>query len=126
MRLFLLRGIQGRHRRGGATGGRDAEQSARPPFGANTIVPSRFQVPPTPRPASHRVTGGPPVTSIFFSLPWAKKPMNRLSGDQNGNAPPSVPGSTCASTASNDRTARADRPAVLTPKATRWPSGESA
>ena len=90
MRLFLLGSIRVVT---GAGAPPAAETRNRPlvTVGANTMVPSRFQVPPTPMIASQRVTGGPPATSIFFSLPRAKKPMNRPSGDQNGNAPPSVP-----------------------------------
>ena len=45
------------------------------------------------RPARHTASvGGPPAIWTFFSLPSAKNPMNRLSGDQNGKVPPSVPG----------------------------------
>ena len=53
---------------------------------------SRLQLPPRPAGASDSTTGGPPAIGTFFSLPAAKNPMNRLSGDQNGNVPPSVPG----------------------------------
>jgi hypothetical protein len=53
---------------------------------------SRLQLPPPPFGASHSTIGGPPAISTFFSLPPAKNPMNRLSGDQNGKDPPSVPG----------------------------------
>ena len=38
----------------------------------------------SPTPASHSVAASPPETSIFLSLPSAKKPMKRLSGDQKG------------------------------------------
>ena len=73
----------------------DAETlcSAVPPAGEKTMTPSRLQEPLIPGAASHNVTGGPPATSIFFSLPPAKNPSERLSGDQNGDAPPSVPAS---------------------------------
>src|SRR5438105_3379119 len=39
------------------------------------------------------MTSGEPVSRIFFSLPPAKKPTLRLSGDQKGVCPSSVPGS---------------------------------
>src|SRR2546428_171734 len=61
----------------------------------NTIVPSWPQLPPAP-PALHSVCGGPPLAAIFSSLCCAKYAMNRLSGDQNGYAASSVPGSGCA------------------------------
>ena len=57
--------------------------------------------PPRPAGASHNTTGGPPATATFFNLPAAKNPMYRLSGDQNGNVPSSVPGigvAVCAAT----------------------------
>ena len=45
--------------------------------------------------AAQIVRAGPPVTSTFFSSPspGEKNPMKRLSGDQNGETAPSVPGS---------------------------------
>ena len=58
-----------------------------PPTGANRITLSRLQLPPRPAGASHSTIGGPPAIWTFFSLPPAKKPMNRLSGDQNGIGP---------------------------------------
>jgi len=59
----------------------------------NRITPSRLQVPPSGNGASASVWGGPPPTLIFFSFPPAKKPTDRLSGDQKGCAEPSVPAS---------------------------------
>jgi len=50
---------------------------------ANNIVPSGPHVPPRPL-ASASVCGDPPPMSIRFSLPPAKNPTERLSGDQNG------------------------------------------
>src|SRR5215831_5290473 len=69
----------------------------------NTITPSGFQVPPKWTGASQRVCAGPPPTEIFFSLPPAKNPIYRLSGDQKGYAAPSVPGRGCAVALSNGR-----------------------
>jgi len=61
-------------------------------LGANRITPlalpavasGMVQVPPRPAAASASVSTGPPVASIRLSLPFAKKPMDLLSGDQNG------------------------------------------
>src|SRR5262249_19379187 len=92
------------------------------------MTPSRLHVPPGLKPgASASTCGLPPVTSIFFSFPSAKNPMKRLSGDQNGQDPPSVPGSDCASEASNDLT-QSRRRALGGPaaKAMRRPSGDTA
>src|SRR5262249_51413426 len=99
----------------------------------NTMTPSRFQVPPPPEPpetagsASHNTSGGPPAASIFFSLPSAKKPMNLLSGDQNGADAPSVPASGCADSPLNGRTHSCTFPsASRAMNARRWPSGDIA
>jgi hypothetical protein len=59
--------------------------------GANRITPSRLQVPPLPDGASASTVAGPPAIWTVFSLPSAKNPIDRLSGDQNGKMPPSVP-----------------------------------
>ena len=61
--------------------------------GANRIVPSRFQVPPSPAGASQTRCAAPPRASMVFNAPSAKNPRKRLSADQNGKAAPSVPGS---------------------------------
>ena len=60
-----------------------------------------------PRPAleaSASVCGAEPPRSTRFSLPSAKKPTERLSGDQNGNVTPSVPATGCAEAEASDRT----------------------
>jgi hypothetical protein len=63
-------------------------------LGEKTITPSRFQVPPrATTPTSQSVRTGPPLASILFSLPSAKKPMLRPSGDQKGMLAPEVPAS---------------------------------
>src|SRR5687767_1559582 len=58
----------------------------RPPTGsgAKRIVASRSQEPPRPFGASQRACAGPPLAATFLSLPSAKNPMYRLSGDQKG------------------------------------------
>ena len=50
------------------------------------MTPSAFHVPPRPVMAGARVCGAPPPRSSRFSAPPAKKPMERLSGDQKGDA----------------------------------------
>src|SRR5271168_1606277 len=71
--------------------------------GAKTMMPFGLQDPPTPLMASASGIGGPPRVSSFLSFRLAKKPTQRLSGDQKGNAPPSVPGSGCALAVSSAR-----------------------
>src|SRR2546425_10815460 len=95
--------------------------------GANTIVPSRFHVPPQrPIGASHRIRTAALPTSTMLSFPSAKKPMRRLSGDQKGNIAPSVPFSCCALEAENVRTHSLLVPSSATAtKAMRAPSGET-
>ncbi len=61
--------------------------------GAKTITPSGLQVPPRPWDASASAVAGPPDTLNRFSLPAAKKPIDSLSGDQNGYVPFSDPAS---------------------------------
>ena len=73
-----------------AAAARHAKQ-ARARQRSNTITLSRLQLPPRPVAVSARSKGVPPAIATFFSLPPAKKATNWLSGDQNGNAPPSVP-----------------------------------
>src|ERR1700730_11258635 len=65
---------------------------------------SRLHVPPKEAAASHNTIAGPPPTSTFFSFPAAKNPMYRPSGDQNGKAARSVPGSERAVNAPSGRT----------------------
>src|SRR5437867_7137313 len=66
------------------------------------MTSSLFQVPPRPA-ASANVVTNPLPTSIRFSFPSAKKPIERLSGDQNGNAAFSVPTSGRVSADSSER-----------------------
>ena len=116
-------------RRGGrrrAARRRDAMSGA-PPRGVNRITSSRFHAPVELKGRVASVVGGPPDASIFFSLPCARNATKRESGDQNGNAAPSVPASGWA-------TVRVERahpeqsfsgPSVAT-NARRRPSGDSA
>src|SRR5262245_40754762 len=65
------------------------------------MTPSRFQVPPRAFGASHKVWVGLPAVSTVLSFCEAKKPMDRLSGDQNGNIAPSVPVRACGTSVSS-------------------------
>src|ERR1700739_1831548 len=95
--------------------------------GLNTITSSRPDAPPRLFGASHSVIGGPPETAIFLSLPAAKNPMNRLSGDQNGDEAASVPANASAVSASSERTQSTYLPSTfLATKASLCPSGETA
>ena len=57
-------------------------------IGAKRIVPSRFQAPPRPNGARASGLIEPPSMSIRFSSLFAKKPIERLSGDQKGRTAP--------------------------------------
>src|SRR5215212_6228405 len=76
-----------------------------PPLSRGTykIVPSRFQVPPVGVTTLASDCGSPPSMSSRFNLLFAKKPIDRLSGDQNGYSPPSVPCSARGAVTSSDR-----------------------
>jgi hypothetical protein len=61
-------------------------------LGANRMRPGPHVAPPPKAvPVETQLRAGPPVTGISFSSPPAKKPTDRLSGDQNGSIAPSVP-----------------------------------
>ena len=94
--------------------------------GAYTITPSRLHVPPRPAGASARICGLPPETPIRFSLPSAKKPIERPSGAQNGKLAPSVPVSDLGAAWSNGRTHSRDWPSSFATNANWRPSGDRA
>jgi hypothetical protein len=48
------------------------------------MKPSELHAPPHGLVESARTFGRPPPMSTRFNLPSAKKPIERLSGDQNG------------------------------------------
>src|ERR1017187_7090842 len=90
-------------------------------------APSRFHEPPVARTASHSVTGGPPAISIRFNFRSAKNASDLLSGDQNGESPPSVPASARAAGESSGRSHRvAGAPLGWARKTIHRPSGETA
>ena len=74
-----------------------------PTVAEKTIVSSLAQAPPRSATASHSVTVGPPVTAIFFSFPPLKKATHCPSGEKNGLAAPSLPGSATACSRSSLR-----------------------
>src|SRR5688572_21415990 len=94
--------------------------------GEKIIVPAAFQDPPRGPPASAMFRGGPPNISMRFSLPPAKKAMERLSGDQNGYNAPSVPGSSREISDSIGRSQSLLPLLELATKAMIWPLGEMA
>jgi hypothetical protein len=63
---------------------------------AKMMLPSSPHDPPRGFFASQMTTGDPPSTEIFLSLPPAKKAIDRLSGEKNGDAASSVPARTFA------------------------------
>src|SRR5262245_15183212 len=95
-------------------------------FGEKRITPSRLHAPPRGLPAFASVCTAPPSISIRLSLPSAKNPSDRLSGDQKGKVAPSVPGSGRAERESRGRSHNRDwLPSVATNAIVR-PSGEIA
>src|SRR5215471_4315312 len=93
----------------------------------NKITPSRFQVPPRGNEALQSAKTGPPKASTFFSFPFAKNPMKRLSGDQKGRPAPSVPARGFPCNESIGRTHKRDCPSCAEATYARSrPSGEIA
>src|SRR5215471_20271643 len=93
----------------------------------NTIVPSRFHAPPDCWTFSLMTNGAPPESETLLSFPPEKNPISRLSGDQNGKRPPSVPASCLAADESRDRTQRLNSgfDPLLATKTMCRPSGET-
>src|SRR5579862_806917 len=69
---------------------------------------------------------GPPATPIVLNFEFVKKPMLRLSGDQNGWEASSVPARGLASKESSARTHNIGPPFQIAVNATVSPSGEMA
>ncbi len=90
------------------------------------MISSPFQVPPRPAGASARCRGNPPSMSVRFRAPSAKKPTERLFGDQKGNKAPSVPASERSSPVSSKRSRSCDRPSEIATNTIFSPSGEIA
>src|SRR5512139_1046200 len=89
----------------GETGPPCAETRARPPGAAgNTITSLAFQEAPPKVATLLTMTCVSPLDArTFFRLLSAKKPIHRLSGDQNGVLAPSVPGNGCSCSALKER-----------------------
>lgn len=102
----------------------------RPPRGIpNRMTPRAFHVPQEPSPVPSQSSRGiPPVAEIVLSLPSAKNPIVRPSGDQKGTLAPTVFGKGRRSGSSSDRTQSCPRrsPTPLNVTASRRPSGERA
>src|SRR5277367_3911830 len=95
-------------------------------LGENRITPSAPQAPPRPKMTSASDCAEPPLISIVFSLFSAKKPSDRLSGDQKGKIAPSVSASARASKAFTGRTQMEVFPSVpMAAKAMDKPSGDN-
>src|SRR5688572_21174021 len=90
------------------------------------MTPSRLHVPPVPTGAPARSLSAPPSTSIRYSRSLAKNPIDRLSGDQNGDDAPSVFASGEASPLASERTHSIERPSCEATNATLSPSGDNA
>src|SRR5207247_1489858 len=88
--------------------------------GAKTMTPVELHVPPRALGASQIVWIGPPDASAIFSFPPEKNPIDRLSGDQKGNFPPSTTGRAATAPVRSDWTHSLE-PA---PKTARSPSGD--
>ena len=89
---------------------------------AKTMTPPWPQLPPRGVGASQRTCTGPPAASIVLSFPPEKKPMDRLSEDQNGKTPRSVAGDADVMPLDTDWTHNFPE----APNTIRAPSGETA
>ena len=94
-----------------------SEKRRRGPLGLapNRMVPSALHAPPVAvGTGAVSVRGDPPSRSTRFSAPSTKNAIDRLSGDQNGADPRSVPGIGAAVTDARGRSHNCDVPF-------RWP-----
>src|SRR4029077_8387723 len=91
------------------------------------IVPSPFQLPPAGLGASASVWTELPSADTRFSLPSAKKPSERASGDQNGRDAPAVRGTGRGETDPSSRIQTLVRSSGARATNASWrPSGERA
>ena len=108
-----------------------------PENGENTIVSSGPHVPPRWLRTSHKTVGAAssrrsreraprPFRSRRFNFRSAKNPIEALSGDQNGEMPPSVPGSCQTSSETSDRSHSAVTSPARPLKTRSRPSGDMA
>src|SRR5262245_11202826 len=98
------------------------------PYGPpSRITPSRFQAPTPIRPgASHKVSSVPSASAIFLSLLLSIKPMNRLSGGQDGGFTFPTSTSGLAVVEFSGRAQSCVFPSTVATKASVRPSGEIA
>src|SRR6266511_6033843 len=90
------------------------------------MTPLGPQLPPRAFDAGQTNATGPPESGVVFSCSSAKKPIERLSGDQNGANAPSVPGMNRDSSLSRGRTEIRDTPSSPAATTARCcPSGET-
>src|SRR3979490_941876 len=94
------------------------------------MSPSRFHDPPTATDErSHKVCGGPPDTSSFFSLPPLSNARKRLSGGQKGGGAGNAASDPERNRTSSESIARIQSrgiPSEPAPKNARWrPSGDT-
>src|SRR5262249_35818429 len=104
----------------------EIRNSGSPPLGAKMITPSEFHVPPRLFWALANDRGGPPSMSRRFSLPSAKNPSDRLSGDQEADDPNAAAANGRAVPESRRRSHRRGRPSEVATKTIFCPSGETA
>src|SRR5580704_16688758 len=86
------------------------------------MTPLEPHAPPRAAGALHKLRTTPVLTSRVFSLPSAKKPTLKLSGDQKGFWAPCAPGRVCSDPVRRERS-QSSPPA---PKTRELPSGERA
>src|SRR5262245_7294788 len=93
----------------------------------NNMTPSRFHAPtPTRIDESHKLSGAAPESAIFLSVPVARKPNTRMSGDQNGGPVTPTTASGLAVAESSGRAQSCVLPSTVAIKASVRPSGEIA
>src|SRR5438128_978854 len=97
-----------------------------PGLAEKMIVPSGPHEPPRPAAAFVNVSTEPVTVSIRLSLPCAKKPTDRLFGDQKGYVAPSVPAIERAEAESSERNHNGDSASEPATKTIFRPSGEIA
>src|SRR5688572_10297487 len=112
----------------GAPPAADTREMRSPWTVENRMSPCRPQLPETPTAigTSHTFTGAPPDSSTRLSCPLTKKPSVLLSGDQNVDVAPSVPGTSRAASSPSGRTSTLyGIPRRNATKATVDPSGDT-
>src|SRR4030095_12077647 len=93
---------------------------------ARRITPSRLHVPPVEGTAFRGFFVDPVSRSIRLNVPSAKKPIERLSGDQNGTRPRSVPTNGRDVPESSERSHNRDCSLVVAANTILRPSGDTA